>query len=199
MAKFAVILPAAGAAAGFTTRTTRSRFAPLANKAVWLHSAERFVNRDDVKQMIVVISPDDREYFQFKFAANTTILGIDVVEGGAERADSVAKALAHVEARHRLRVHSRRGPALPGRRVDRHDLRRRREDRRRHLCHAGRRHAQARGQRTARSKRPSRATGCGRPRRRRSSAASCCWKPTPSGATSRRPTTPNWSSASANA
>ena len=45
----------------------------------------------------MVISPEDREYFQFKFAANTTILGIDVVEGGAERADSVAKALARVK------------------------------------------------------------------------------------------------------
>ena len=47
--------------------------------------------------MIVVISPEDREYFQFKFAANTAILGIDVVDGGAERADSVAKALARVK------------------------------------------------------------------------------------------------------
>ena len=32
-----------------------------------------------------------------KFSANVTILGIDVVEGGAERADSVEKALAHVK------------------------------------------------------------------------------------------------------
>ncbi len=65
---------------------------------MWLHSADRFVNRSDVKQVIVVISAEDREYFQFKFAANTTIHGIDVVEGGAERAESVAKALSHVKA-----------------------------------------------------------------------------------------------------
>jgi 2-C-methyl-D-erythritol 4-phosphate cytidylyltransferase len=95
---FAVILPAAGRSSRFHDKNYKKPFAPLANKAVWLHSAEKFVNRPEVKQVIVVISPEDREYFQFKFSANTTILGIEVVEGGAERADSVAKALAHVKA-----------------------------------------------------------------------------------------------------
>ena len=66
-------------------------------RAVWLHSAERFLNRSDVKQVIVVISPDDMDAFQLKFAANVTILGIDVVAGGSERADSVQNALAHVK------------------------------------------------------------------------------------------------------
>ncbi len=98
MAKFAVILPAAGASSRFRDKNYKKPFAPLANKAVWLHSAEKFVNRSDVKQMIVVISPDDREYFQFKFAANTAILGIDVVDGGSERAESVANGLAHVKS-----------------------------------------------------------------------------------------------------
>jgi len=98
VATFAVILPAAGRSSRFHDKNYKKPFAPLANKAVWLHSAERFVNRADVKQLIVVISPDDREYFQMKFAANAAILGIDVVEGGAERADSVAKALAQVKS-----------------------------------------------------------------------------------------------------
>jgi 2-C-methyl-D-erythritol 4-phosphate cytidylyltransferase len=97
VAKFAVILAAAGRSSRFHDKNYKKPFAPLANKAVWLHSAEKFVNRPDVKQTIVVIAPDDKEYFQFKFAPNTAILGIDVVEGGAERADSVAKALAHVK------------------------------------------------------------------------------------------------------
>lgn len=98
MAKFAVILPAAGAGSRFHDKNYKKPFAPLANKALWLHSAERFVNRPEVKQLIVVIAPEDREHFQFKFAANTTILGIDVIDGGAERAESVAKALAHVKS-----------------------------------------------------------------------------------------------------
>lgn len=97
MAKFAVILPAAGRSSRFHDKHYKKPFAPLANRAVWLHSAERFLNRDDVVQTILVISPDDREDFNFKFASNVAILGIDVVEGGAERADSVEKALARVK------------------------------------------------------------------------------------------------------
>ncbi len=98
MAKFAVILPAAGQSTRFHDKNYKKPFAPLANKPVWLHSAEKFVGRSDVKQLVIVISPEDKEYFQFKFAANTTILGIDAVLGGAERSDSVAKGLAHVKA-----------------------------------------------------------------------------------------------------
>jgi len=97
VAKFAVILPAAGRSSRFSDQHYKKPFVPLANKPVWLHSAERFVNRSDVKQTIIVISPEDMEHFRLKFSANTTILGIDVVEGGAERADSVAKALARVK------------------------------------------------------------------------------------------------------
>ena len=64
---------------------------------MWLHVAERFLNRDDVKQTILIISHDDREYFDFKFAGNAAILGVEVVEGGQERADSVKRALARVK------------------------------------------------------------------------------------------------------
>jgi len=97
VAKFAVILPAAGKSSRFKDPHYKKPYIPLDGRAVWLHSAERFINRDDVVQLIVVISAADREYFQFKFTSNVTILGIKVVEGGAERVDSVAKALAHVK------------------------------------------------------------------------------------------------------
>ena len=69
----------------------------LADRAVWLHSAERFLHRDDVVQVILVIAPEDREYFDFKFSANAAILGVDVVEGGKERADSIENALARLK------------------------------------------------------------------------------------------------------
>ncbi len=97
MAKFAVILPAAGRSSRFRDKNYKKPFAPLANRAVWLHSAERFLNRDDVIQVILVIAAEDREYFDFKFSANIAILGIEVIEGGAERADSVETALARVK------------------------------------------------------------------------------------------------------
>jgi len=98
VAKFAVILPAAGRSSRFKDKHYKKPFAMLGGRAVWLHSAERFINRDDVIQTIVAISPDDRETFHFKFGSNAAILGIDVVEGGAERADTVAAALARVKA-----------------------------------------------------------------------------------------------------
>ena len=97
MAKFAVILPAAGRSSRFHDKAYKKPFAPLANRAVWLHSAERFLNRSDVVQTIVVISPEDRGDFNFKFASNVAILGVEVVEGGAERADSVQAALTRVK------------------------------------------------------------------------------------------------------
>ena len=97
MAKFAVILPAAGRSSRFRDPSYKKPFAPLANKAIWLHSAERFLGRDDVLQTILVIAPEDRDQFNFKFSANIAILGIEVIDGGPERADSVQAALARVK------------------------------------------------------------------------------------------------------
>jgi 2-C-methyl-D-erythritol 4-phosphate cytidylyltransferase len=97
MAKFAVILPAAGRSSRFKDPYYKKCFVPLAGRAVWLYSAERFLGRSDVVQVLVVISPEDREQFDFKFASNVAILGIGVVPGGAQRADSVSAALARVK------------------------------------------------------------------------------------------------------
>ena len=97
MAKFAVILPAAGRSSRFKDKHYKKPFVPLAGRAVWMYSAERFINRDDVVQTILVISSEDREDFNFKFASNAAILGIEVVLGGAERSDSVAAALEIVK------------------------------------------------------------------------------------------------------
>jgi 2-C-methyl-D-erythritol 4-phosphate cytidylyltransferase len=98
VASFAVILPAAGKSSRFKDPHYKKAFAPLDNRAVWMHSAEKFVNRADVRQVMVVIAAEDREWFDMKFSANTAVLGIDVVEGGAERSDSVANALARVKS-----------------------------------------------------------------------------------------------------
>ena len=97
MAKFAVILPAAGRSSRFKDAYYKKPFSLLAGRAVWLYSAERFLNRKDVAQVLLIIAPEDRENFNLKFASNVAILGIDVVEGGAERHDSVAAALARVK------------------------------------------------------------------------------------------------------
>ena len=93
MAKFAVILAAAGRSSRFKDSNYKKPFAILNQKAVWLHSADRFLKRDDVKQLIVVIAEDDSESFMSKFGANLAVLGINVTIGGVERSDSIRNAL----------------------------------------------------------------------------------------------------------
>lgn len=97
MSRYAVILPAAGRGTRFHDKSYSKPMAPLSGKALWLHSAERFMGRGDVAQTILAIAPDQREQFFFKFGANVAILGIEVVDGGAERADSIEAALARVK------------------------------------------------------------------------------------------------------
>ncbi len=98
MSTFAAIIAAAGQSKRFRDPNYKKPFVVLDQKAVWLHSAERFLNRDDVKQVIVVIAAEDQEDFFSKFGPNLAILGIDVVAGGRERADSVQNALAKVDS-----------------------------------------------------------------------------------------------------
>lgn len=96
MPSYAVIIAAAGKSSRFRDKHYKKPFIPIANRAVWLHSVERFTNRSDVKQCILVISQEDREDFDMKFGANVAILGLDVVVGGKERADSVRNGLEKV-------------------------------------------------------------------------------------------------------
>lgn len=94
MPKIAVILPAAGKSSRFADAHYKKPFANLAGRAVWLHTAEKFCNRADVAQTIVVISPEDRDDFNDKFGGNAALMGIDIAVGGKERADSVGNAMA---------------------------------------------------------------------------------------------------------
>jgi len=96
MPKIAVILAAAGGSSRFKDQHYKKQFAILNGKAVWLHSAEKFLNRDDVKQLIVVVSPEDRDDFVSKFGATLAVMGIDLATGGKERSDSVQNALSKV-------------------------------------------------------------------------------------------------------
>ena len=95
--KFSVILAAAGQSRRFNDAHYKKPFAILNQKAVWLHSAELLLKRSDVVQIIVVVSKDDHEDFVSKFGPNLAVLGIDVVIGGAQRADSVQNALEKVD------------------------------------------------------------------------------------------------------
>lgn len=98
MSKFAVILPAAGKSTRFSERKRKKPFIDLKGRAIWLRSAELFLNRDDVEQIIVAIGPDDLEWFREKFRPNLAFMNVEIVEGGAERADTVQNALTRVKA-----------------------------------------------------------------------------------------------------
>lgn len=97
MGQFAVILPAAGRSTRFGDPKQKKIYAELEGRAVWLRAVEPFVNRDDVAQTIVVIAAEDRELFERRFRSNVAFMNIKVIEGGAERSDSVAKALEVVD------------------------------------------------------------------------------------------------------
>lgn len=119
MAKISVILPAAGASRRFHDKNYKKPFAPLAGKAVWLHSAEKFLGRKDVKQLIVIIPAEDREEFQRKFGANLAILGVEVCNGGKERTDSIQNALEMVSPEVDLiAVHDAARPCLADKWLD---------------------------------------------------------------------------------
>lgn len=99
-----VIIAAAGQSRRFADQNFKKPFIRLDQKAVWLYSVELFQNRNDVCQVIVVIAPEDKEDFFSRFGPNVAILGIDVVIGGTERADSVQNGLAKVDPESRYVV-----------------------------------------------------------------------------------------------
>lgn len=99
MSTFAVILPAAGKSSRFAAQQSRKKvFVELKGRPVWVRTAEIFTSRDDVVQTILVVAPDDIEWFKEKFRPNLAFMDIEVVAGGAERADSVMNGLARVRA-----------------------------------------------------------------------------------------------------
>ena len=96
MAKFAVILPAAGQSSRFHDKEKKP-FATLDGRAVWLRCAELFVTRADVLQCIIVVAKADQEMFRRRYGANMAFMNVQIADGGSERFESVANALALVK------------------------------------------------------------------------------------------------------
>ena len=98
MPSYAVLIAAAGRSRRFNDPAYKKPFISLRQKPVWLHSVERFQKRSDVKQVIILISPEDQEDFMTRFGPNVAVLGLEVVLGGDERNDSVRNGLQQVSA-----------------------------------------------------------------------------------------------------
>jgi 2-C-methyl-D-erythritol 4-phosphate cytidylyltransferase len=93
----AVVIPAAGKSSRFGGREKKP-FTSLGGRPVWLRAAELFWSRPDVARVLVVVSPDDRDEFRTRFGHLLAFTNAELVDGGAERFDSVANALARVPA-----------------------------------------------------------------------------------------------------
>jgi len=98
MPSFAVILPAAGSSSRFGDPRRKKPFIDLKGRPVWVRSLELFLSRDDVKQALIVLPPDEIDWFKEKFRANLAFMNVEIVAGGKERADSVQNALARVRS-----------------------------------------------------------------------------------------------------
>lgn len=95
MAKFSVIIPAAGAGKRFGGEVKKP-FAQLDNRPVFIRSIELFISRDDVCQVILTVNPEDYDVVKEKYAANLMFMNVKLVKGGAERFESVKNALEAV-------------------------------------------------------------------------------------------------------
>ncbi len=105
MSKVSVIVVAAGGSTRFGDKESKV-FAKLDNQPLFLRALQLFVNREDVCQTILVVAPADMEQMKAKFGANIGFMGVKLVEGGAERYESVANGLAAVaEAAELVAIH----------------------------------------------------------------------------------------------
>ena len=92
----AAIICAAGVGSRFGGKRKKA-YVDVAGRAVFLRSVELFSNRDDVKQVLLGISPDDEELVNVKWGPNLKFFGVKTFLGGAERFDTVNKGLELVK------------------------------------------------------------------------------------------------------
>ena len=97
MSDVAVIIVAAGKSTRFNDKNDKKPFVSVNARALWLHSVDRFRQRVDVKQLILVIAEDDQQAFDERFRAEATLLNVDVVHGGDSLAEAVLNGLKTVD------------------------------------------------------------------------------------------------------
>ena len=119
MSRFAVILPAAGSSTRMTGFQKKKPYIDLKGRPIWVRTAEHFLSRDDVCQTILVVAPDDLEWFRETYRANLAFMDLQVVTGCASRAESVLKGLQAVrpEADY-IAVHDAARPLLTAKWID---------------------------------------------------------------------------------
>jgi 2-C-methyl-D-erythritol 4-phosphate cytidylyltransferase len=97
MAKFAVIVPAAGAGTRFGAKGNKI-FQRLGEQPVFVRTLELFTNRDDVCDVQLVVSSSDMEEMKERFGPHLGFMSVRLATGGETRPLSVKNALARVPA-----------------------------------------------------------------------------------------------------
>jgi len=92
----AAIICAAGAGIRFGGKRKKA-FVDVAGRAVFLRSVEFFDKRDDVKQILLGIAPEDEELVSIKWGPNLKFFNVKIFLGGCERFDTVNKGLELIE------------------------------------------------------------------------------------------------------
>ena len=106
-ARFALLLPAAGAGQRFTAahhdpagkKPPAKIEVDLDGKPVFLRAIEAFRHRPDVVQTLLAVHPDHAESFRFKWGDKLAFSGVTVIPGGRrERWETVSLMLEHLDA-----------------------------------------------------------------------------------------------------
>jgi len=101
---FALILAAAGNSTRFSRKgatdpTVKKTFVHLGGKPIWLRCVEKFISREDVIQVIVVVAPGDIDWFRRYYMPEINQMLLIVVAGGENRVDSIRSGLIAVSPR----------------------------------------------------------------------------------------------------
>lgn len=95
--QFAVLLATAGKSRRFSddgnAGVSKKPFVELAGQPVWQHSVALFSADRRVRQLIVVLSPEDREFFEATYRLQIDRWSLELVDGGEERFESVENGL----------------------------------------------------------------------------------------------------------
>jgi len=118
MNKYSVIVAAAGKAERFGG-SEKKTFAKLDGRPLFLRCLELFVNRPEVCQILLAVSPEDVPTVKTSYGANLGFMGVTLAEGGAERVETVRRALAMVsEEAGFVAVHDAARPCVTAAAID---------------------------------------------------------------------------------
>lgn len=117
----AAIIPAAGSGRRFGSDRNKL-FSMLAGRPLWYHSAARLAASDQIQRIVMPIASGDRETFAAEYQSLVDELGIELVDGGSERTESVRaglQAIGEDAAINRIAVHDAARPLVSSKDLER--------------------------------------------------------------------------------